>query len=102
MGKLRNGRKTKVWSVIAALFIFVVLMKHQQAEADRVCCGVIRARVCPTTIPGQPCKRKFEDADAEDNTDQGYIDKPAPKCICREKTGTNWQTVLDIIKYGEQ
>ncbi|KAG1865131.1 hypothetical protein C8R48DRAFT_672419 [Suillus tomentosus] len=58
--------------------------KSMQAEADRL------------------CKRKFEDADAEDNTDQGNIDKPAPKRICREKTGTDWQTVLDIIKYGEQ
>ncbi|KAG2117612.1 hypothetical protein DEU56DRAFT_761350 [Suillus clintonianus] len=24
------------------------------------------------------------------------------KRICREKTGTDWQTVLDIIKYGEE
>jgi hypothetical protein len=24
------------------------------------------------------------------------------KRICREKTGTEWQTVLDVIKYGEE
>jgi hypothetical protein len=24
------------------------------------------------------------------------------KRICREKTGTDWQTVLDIIKYGDE
>lgn len=31
-------------------------------------------------------------------------DAPAaqPKRICREKTGTDWQTVLDVIAYGEE
>ncbi|KAG1846114.1 hypothetical protein C8R48DRAFT_677914 [Suillus tomentosus] len=27
---------------------------------------------------------------------------PAPKRICREKTGTDWQTVLDLVKYGQE
>jgi hypothetical protein len=26
----------------------------------------------------------------------------ATKRICREKTGTDWQTVLDVIAYGEE
>ncbi|KAG0693738.1 hypothetical protein DFH29DRAFT_881232 [Suillus ampliporus] len=27
---------------------------------------------------------------------------PAVKCICREKMGTDWQTVLDVVKYNEE
>lgn len=27
---------------------------------------------------------------------------PAIKRICREKTGTDWQTVLDVTAYGEE
>ncbi|KAG2085491.1 hypothetical protein BD769DRAFT_1681677 [Suillus cothurnatus] len=73
----------------------------QQAEAGCVC-GVIRARTCRTTSAGQPCKRKIKDADAEDDTDREYLDKPAPKRIRRERTGTEWQTVVNIMKWGEQ
>jgi hypothetical protein len=32
--------------------------------------------------------------------------RPAPvlvvKRICREKSGTEWQTVLDVVKFGEE
>ncbi|KAG2086690.1 hypothetical protein BD769DRAFT_1681103 [Suillus cothurnatus] len=75
--------------------------KSMQAEAGCVC-GVIRARTCRTTSAGQPCKRKIKDADAEDDTDREYLDKPAPKRIRRERTGTEWQTVVNIMKWGEQ
>jgi hypothetical protein len=27
---------------------------------------------------------------------------PIIKCIQQEKTGTNWQTVLNVVKYGEE
>ncbi|KAG1766030.1 hypothetical protein EV702DRAFT_1050818 [Suillus placidus] len=76
--------------------------KSMLAEASCVCGGVIRARACRTTSAGQPCKRKIEDADAEDDTNQEYRDKPVPKRIRREKTGTEWQTVVNITKYSEQ
>ncbi|KAG2083983.1 hypothetical protein BD769DRAFT_1682327 [Suillus cothurnatus] len=75
--------------------------KSMQAEAGCVC-GVIRARTCRITSAGQPCKRKIKDADAEDDTNREYLDKPAPKHIRWERTGTEWQTVVNIMKWGEQ
>ncbi|KAG1853053.1 hypothetical protein F4604DRAFT_1933518 [Suillus subluteus] len=83
--------------------------KTMQAEASRVGGGVIQARASRTTSARQTYKRKIEDFDTKPDTNQENFDispNPAPvetwKCICREKTGTDWQTVLDIIKYGEQ
>ncbi|KAG1844887.1 hypothetical protein C8R48DRAFT_780105 [Suillus tomentosus] len=83
--------------------------KYMQAEAGRVDEGVIRARALCTTSVRQTHKRKIEDVDTKLDTDQENFDispNPAPvetqKRICREKTGTDWQTVLDIVKYGEQ
>jgi hypothetical protein len=32
----------------------------------------------------------------------GKVRRLNVKRICREKTGTDWQTVLDVIKYGEE
>ncbi|KAG1763133.1 hypothetical protein EV702DRAFT_1205805 [Suillus placidus] len=67
-----------------------------QSEAGRV--GAVRARAFGTTWARQTCKRKIEDDKVSPN--------PAPvvarKRICREKTGTDWQTVLDITEYGEE
>ncbi|KAG1869629.1 hypothetical protein F4604DRAFT_1927043 [Suillus subluteus] len=83
--------------------------KTMQAEVGRVGGGVIQARASRTTSARQTYKRKIEDVDTEPETDQENFDispNPAPvetrKRICREKTGTDWQMVLDIIKYGEQ
>jgi len=46
------------------------------------------------------------DADKENASSNGHSSlTPAivtGKRICREQTGTDWQTVLDIIKYGEE
>ncbi|KAG2147058.1 hypothetical protein BD769DRAFT_1382180 [Suillus cothurnatus] len=52
-------------------------------------------------------KRKIEDIGSNTNRKNFDISlNPAPvetrKHICWEKTGTDWQTVFDIIKYGEQ
>jgi hypothetical protein len=71
-------------------------MRGQQTKAGRV--GAIQVS---TTSARQTCKRKIEEHDSD--TDQTSPD-PAPvrKRICREKTGTDWQTVLDIIEYGEE
>lgn len=37
------------------------------------------------------------------NKENILLTRPAPaaKRICREKTGTEWETVLDIVKFGE-
>jgi hypothetical protein len=109
LGNLMDRKEKNIWSVSAALFDFVVLTRGQQAEAGRVDEGVIRARALCTTSVRQTHKRKIEDVDTKLDTDQENFDispNPAPvetqKRICREKTGTDWQTVLDIVKYGEQ
>ncbi|KAG1723341.1 hypothetical protein EDB19DRAFT_1916167 [Suillus lakei] len=77
-----------------------------QAEASCVGGGVIQARACCTTSAGQTCKSKIKDIDAKHDIDQENIDKPVlvetRKHICWEKTGTDWQTVLNINKYSEQ
>ncbi|KAG1730433.1 hypothetical protein EDD22DRAFT_853004 [Suillus occidentalis] len=54
------------------------------------------------------CKRKFEADNVKHDTEQENLNNPlnpAPvrgKRIRREKTGTEWQTVLDITTYYEQ
>ncbi|KAG1861827.1 hypothetical protein C8R48DRAFT_673284 [Suillus tomentosus] len=55
----------------------------------------------------QTRKRKIGDADGNEDTDKENCDVTPKsalvvKRICREKTGTDWQTVLDIIKYGDE
>jgi hypothetical protein len=107
LGNLTNRKKTKVRSVSAASFDLVVLTRGQQAEASHVGGGVIQARAFRPTSARQTYKRKIEDIGTD--TDRKNFDispNPAPvetrKHICREKTGTDWQTVFDIIKYGEQ
>jgi hypothetical protein len=45
------------------------------------------------------------DAHKEDESPghHGSLSTPAAiKRICREKTGTDWQTVLDIVNYSEE
>ncbi|KAG1775008.1 hypothetical protein EV702DRAFT_1199857 [Suillus placidus] len=80
-----------------------------QAEAGCVGGGIIRARAIRTTSGRQTHKRTIEDIDTEPDTDQEDFDvssNHAPvetqKRICREKTGTDWQTVLDIMSCGKQ
>jgi hypothetical protein len=38
------------------------------------------------------------------NKENMSLNRPAPaaKRICREKTGTEWQSVLDIVKFSEE
>ncbi|KAG1759564.1 hypothetical protein EDD22DRAFT_955773 [Suillus occidentalis] len=73
--------------------------KSVQTENGRV--GVLRAQPFRVSSVRQTCKRKTKDALNHD-TDQVFP-KPAPrKRICREKTGTDWQTVLDIVAYSEE
>lgn len=90
----------------AALLDFGVLMRGQQAEAGHVGKGFIQARTLRTTSARQTYKRKTEDVDTEPDTDHEGFDvasNHAPvetqKCIRREKTGTDWQTVLNPLEY---
>lgn len=44
-----------------------------------------------------------EDSENQPLNHHGSLDTPITiKRICREKTGTDWQTVLDLVKYGEE
>lgn len=90
-----------MWSVTAAALLNCdVLTRRQQTENG--CVGALQARAfCVSSARHQTCKRKTKDALNHD-TDQ-VSPKPAPrKRICREKTGTDWQTVLDIVAYSEE
>ncbi|KAG1876133.1 hypothetical protein C8R48DRAFT_669328 [Suillus tomentosus] len=66
------------------------------------------SRIAATYYPGQTrsCKRKPDQTDFNDNFDKENISPtspaPAVKRIRREKTGTEWQTVLDVVKFGEE
>jgi hypothetical protein len=88
-----------VWSVTAALLNCDVLTRRQQTENGRV--GALRARAFRVSSARQTCKRKTK------NTLDHDTDKVSPKLaprkrICREKTGTDWQSVLDIVAYSEE
>jgi hypothetical protein len=53
----------------------------------------------------QTRKRKFGGVDTVDKENVLFLNGrciPTVKRICREKTGTDWQTVLDVIAYGEE
>ncbi|KAG1870408.1 hypothetical protein C8R48DRAFT_670783 [Suillus tomentosus] len=85
----------------------------KKAEADRVHGElVVRAQDIHNTR-----KRNLDDVDIDPNneckkedTSPNHAPKqlsphhgvPCTKRICREKTGTEWQTVLDVIKHGEE
>jgi hypothetical protein len=53
------------------------------------------------TVTHQSRKRKQDQADS-DKENISLTRHPAAKRICREKTGTEWQTVLDVVKFGEE
>lgn len=81
---------------------------NQKAEGNRVGGEVVtRAQASPSrTATCQSRKRKMDQANSDgDNSNKENIllTRPAPaaKRICREKTGTEWETVLDIVKFGE-
>ncbi|KAG2108791.1 hypothetical protein BD769DRAFT_1392694 [Suillus cothurnatus] len=84
--------------------------EKKKAEANRVG-GVVQAQATHNTRR----KRKLNDVDVDfehDSDKENHISScRAPKQpfspgtptkrICREKTGTEWQSVLDVSKYGE-
>lgn len=58
------------------------------------------AKACPAMNVRLTTKRGVDCANLpHSNKENGG---PAPKRICREKTGTDWQTVLDLVKYGQE
>ncbi|KAG2749049.1 hypothetical protein P692DRAFT_201805436 [Suillus brevipes Sb2] len=73
-----------------------VAMDDEPKEFDTT----IRAQAS-CTVARQSRKRK-PDQGGSDKENKSPIRHPAAKRICREKTGTEWQTVLDIDKFGEE
>jgi hypothetical protein len=79
----------------------VLMLRGQKAEARDAAGCVI------TSATSRACKRKLEDSEStEVNTQHenniSVLRPPAGKRIRREKTGTDWQSVLDIVKYSEE
>lgn len=79
-------------------------LSSQKAQAAEV--TLMRAQASHTATR-QSCKRKPDQIDSDDNSDKENMlspTRPAPavKRIRREKTGTEWQTVLDVVKFGEE
>jgi hypothetical protein len=56
----------------------------------------------------QTCKRKIDSCDGVDADKENikislsHASAPTIKCICWEKTGTEWQTVLDVVEYDKE
>lgn len=79
-------------------------MKPEVSARD---CHILRARAS-CTANHQTCKRKIDSHDGVDTvTDKENImislgHTPTIKRICREKSGTEWQSVLDVIEFGEE
>ncbi|KAG1899037.1 uncharacterized protein F5891DRAFT_981433 [Suillus fuscotomentosus] len=78
------------------------MIKAQAAEVT-----LMRAQAFHTATR-QSYKRKLDQIESDDNSDKENIvlsptrSAPAVKRIRREKTGTEWQTVLDVVKFGEE
>ncbi|KAG1883631.1 hypothetical protein F4604DRAFT_1677387 [Suillus subluteus] len=87
-------------------------MEAESAKSCEVILGAQPEASCATVASSthQIHKRKIDTVDPNHYADKENmwlspsLDRTAPatKCICWEKTGTNWQTVLDIVKYGEE
>ncbi|KAG1726423.1 uncharacterized protein EDB91DRAFT_1086780 [Suillus paluster] len=85
--------------------------ERKKAKADRVGgLEVIRTQATCNTR-----KRKLDNVNIDSNNNSNEnisphcVPKqlsppgaPTTKCICCEKTGTEWQSVLDVIKHGEE
>ncbi|KAG1744075.1 uncharacterized protein EDB91DRAFT_1080883 [Suillus paluster] len=91
--------------------------ESQEAAAMRIaeagagpnfgCKVIVQAQDSHTASSGtrQTHKRKIGGVDTVDKENVLFPNgcgTPTIKRICREKTGTNWQTVLDVIAYGEE
>ncbi|KAG2737656.1 hypothetical protein P692DRAFT_20761227 [Suillus brevipes Sb2] len=76
----------------------IVLLRAQASESRTPTVTVWR--------PGQSLKRKSDHIDSDDNSNKENLPTTRPavavKRIRREKTGTEWQTVLDVVKFGEE
>lgn len=77
-------------------------MDDQVVEAERVGDEAHASR----TITAAHQSQQPNQVDSDDKSDKENISstRPAPvaKRIRREQTGTEWQTVLDVAKFGEE
>ncbi|KAG1761972.1 hypothetical protein EDD22DRAFT_847369 [Suillus occidentalis] len=73
----------------------------KKVEVDRVRGGVVVMLAQPTHH-SRDLKRKLDIVDAENNNPDDTHRLRIAKRICREKTGTDWQSVLNIVRHGEE
>ncbi|KIK36438.1 hypothetical protein CY34DRAFT_16383 [Suillus luteus UH-Slu-Lm8-n1] len=83
--------------------------KQEENQSTRVRAGgevIIPVQATRTTGAHRARKRTISDVqvDSRDPDQEKESKNPAPavKRICREKTGTDWQSVFDVIKYSEE
>ncbi|KAG1758093.1 hypothetical protein EDD22DRAFT_850313 [Suillus occidentalis] len=79
----------------------------EQQESQRIQMARKAEAEAMRTPTRQSRKRKLNKVDSDDtNSDKENISLPRPapraKRIRREKTGTEWQTVLDLVKFEEE
>ncbi|KAG1759546.1 hypothetical protein EDD22DRAFT_849151 [Suillus occidentalis] len=97
----------------AAMMIAVV--KSEPGVGPNVGCKAMLVQAQDSCTASSHCysgtrqtrKRKMrvggaDTVDKENVTLFQSSDTPTIKCICREKTSTDWQTVLDVTAYGEE
>lgn len=80
-------------------------MKNLKLEHSSNILHATETAIVEPTMARQNYKRKIDNVQDHDTIKDSDIYQnfaPVVKRICREKTGTDWQTVLDIIKYGEE
>ncbi|KIK36996.1 hypothetical protein CY34DRAFT_109299 [Suillus luteus UH-Slu-Lm8-n1] len=91
----------------------IINVNTWRAQAEPTCIPASHGITCGTcnlkrTIECIATGRRDTDSDKENVSLDCHgsftpaIQVVTGKCICREKTGTEWQTVLDVIKYGEE
>jgi len=92
-----------------ACLILLYWSRSQNKNVGPGCCEVIQSQASCTASTRQTCKRNIDNVDgvnAEKDADKENISLScalaAIKCICRERTGTDWQLVLDVIEYDEE
>lgn len=85
---------------------FVILRVRQLTPWTKVVNAQVQAS-CIASTPSHDETRKRKIAcvgvsDIDKENKSLNSSRHGVKRICREKTGTDWQSVLDITKYGEE
>ncbi|KAG1789008.1 uncharacterized protein HD556DRAFT_1311588 [Suillus plorans] len=95
-----QNHKIEVWKDVDR-----AAMKNLKKEHSSSILHATETAIVEPTMARQNYKRKIDDVQDHDTVKDSDVYQnfaPVVKRICQEKTGTDWQTVLDVIKYGEE